>query len=206
MIAVRSPIAAAKSLLVHRIKDWRFDQFDVNLDAFLRNADLGERFNYEKLIARWAKVPGISLTLVPYFEDESDGYAVVDRFMNIVSGHDASRLDSDFGSRRIHPSLPLRSLKRLIALKKLGRRLSGVPAIQKIVRHQFDRTLNSDRQKVVRGGFGARSAENGDWVLSPSERESVRAIYASSFSSLRKALGTKANSGEWARWFAAEDQ
>jgi hypothetical protein len=204
VISVRSPIAAVSSLLVHRVKDWRVDQLDLDLHKLLVGENKIDGFNYERILNRWSAHPDVTVALVPYFEDEADGYAVVDRFMNVINGSDAPRLDDDFGSRRIHPSLPLASLNRLIALKKVDRRFGRIPFVSPVVKKIFTRVLFEDRHKAVRSGFGARSAERGDWVLSPAERESVRAIYASSFSALKKALGAQANSEEWARWFAAE--
>jgi hypothetical protein len=206
VISARSPISAVSSLLVHRVKDWRVDQLDLDLHKLLVGENKIDGFNYERILNRWIAHPDVTVSLLPYFEDESDGYAVVDRFMRVINGSDAPRLDDDFGSRRIHPSLPLASLKRLIALKKFDRRFGSVPFVSPIVRKVFNRVLFEDRHAAVRRGFGARSAENGDWVLTPAERERVRAIYASSFEALKKALGAKANSGEWARWFAAEEQ
>lgn len=206
VIAARSPIAAASSLLVHRVKDWRVDQLDLDLHKLLVGENKIDGFNYERMLNRWMAHPDVTVALLPYFEDESDGYAVVDRFMRVITGDDAPRLDDDFGSRRIHPSLPLASLERLIALKKLDRRFGGIPFVSPVVRKIFNRVLFEDRHVAVRRGFGARSAENGDWVLSPAEREAVHAIFASSFSALRNALGQKASTGEWARWFAVEAQ
>lgn len=204
VLAVRSPIAAAKSLLVHRIKDWRFDQDNLDLHTFLVESGTSDQFNYERLISRWSALPFVTLKLIPYFEDESDGYAVVDRFMNTVTGETAQRLDSDFGSRRIHPSLPLRSLRRLIALKKLNRRLSAIPGASSLIHHIFNRTLLGDRHKVVLRGFATRSAEHGDWVLSSEERETALKFYRSSYDALRSTVGDAADMGDWARWFAQQ--
>ena len=204
VIAVRSPIAASSSLLVHRVKDWRVDQYDLDLYQRLVDEGTGAGFNYERILDRWLAYPGVSVELIPYFEDESDGYAVVDRLMRIVSGTDAPRLADDFGQRRIHPSLPLKSLERLIALKKLNLRWSKVPGATTIIKRAFNRVLLGDRHKAVRAGLGARSVEHGDWVLSPAERAKVMGIYASSFAAIRKALGKRATTAEWKRWFEAE--
>jgi hypothetical protein len=127
VLAVRSPVEAAQSLLVHKIKDWRLDHVDFDLFGMLKNSDGSLSYDYQRMISRFRKLSISEFVLIPYFEEESDGYAVVDRFMHVVTGNPAPRLDGDFGSRRIHPSLPLSSLKRLVALKKLNRRFGRLP-------------------------------------------------------------------------------
>ncbi|MEY4312686.1 MAG: hypothetical protein RLZZ319_195 [Actinomycetota bacterium] len=201
VVAVRFPVHAAQSLLVHQIKDWRSTQVEFDLYGMLREDDGTLSFNYARMIERWSAFPKVTLKLIPYFEDESDGYAVVDRFMTVVTGKPAPRLDDDFGSRRIHPSLPLRSLRRLVALKKLKLRLTSIPWLTSLVHKLFVRTLFTDREKVVRAGFGTRSAEAGDWVISDDERDKILALYGDLSRTLTSALGKEATNPEWRAWF-----
>jgi hypothetical protein len=201
VIAVRSPIEAAQSLLVHKIKDWRSDQVEFDLFGMLKSQDGSVSYDYQRMVTRWRALPGVSVVLTPYFEDESDGYAVVDRFMTIVTGKPAPRLDDDFGTRRIHPSLPLKSLERLISLKKSKLRFGQVPFVGEIVHKLFLRTLFTDRDKVVRAGFAARTAESGDWVIPHAERLRILDLYGDLGGDLRSALGKDATKPEWREWF-----
>jgi hypothetical protein len=203
VLAVRSPVEAAQSLLVHNIKDWRLNQLDFELLAMLRKSDGSLNYDYGHMISRVAQLPIDTFTLIPYFEEESDGYAVVDRFMRVVTGHPAPRLDGDFGSRRIHPSLLLSSLKRLIALKKLKVRFDRVPVASSIIHSLFRRILTADRDKVVRAGFSTRSSDSGDWVISSEERSQILALYGNLGDDLRKALGSQSTQTEWRSWFKA---
>lgn len=204
VLAIRSPVASASSRLVHRIKDWGLPQFDFDLMAMLADAEGGVRFNDAELVERWTGNRHVTTELMPIFENEVDGYASVDRFLTIVTGKPAPRLDDDFGSRRIHPSLPLNSLKRLIALKKIKHKFSRVPFVPQLARKLFERVLFTDRQKVVKAGFGARSIAGGDWVIPADERARITARYTNLGTVLRSALGEKSTSAEWRAWFAAE--
>ncbi len=201
VLAVRSPVEAARSLLVHKIKDWKSDQVTFDLFGMLKESDGSLSFDYDNILTRWRGFKGVNVVLTPYFEDESDGYAVVDRFMNIVTGADATRLGDDFGSRRIHPSLPLSSLQRLISLKKLKLRVERIGFLAEIVHRVFLRTLFTDRDKVVRAGFGARSAESGDWVITGDERARILSLYGDLGAVLRAKLGKDATKPEWRAWF-----
>jgi hypothetical protein len=203
VLAVRSPVEAAQSLLVHKIKDWRLDHVDFDLFGMLKNSDGSLSYDYQRMISRFHKLSTCEFVLIPYFEEESDGYAVVDRFMDIVTGNPAPRLDGDFGSRRIHPSLPLSSLKRLVALKKMNRRFGGLPFVASFIQSLFRRILTADRDKVVRAGFGTRSSDSGDWVISPEERSQILALYGNIGDDLRKALGSRSTQAEWRSWFKA---
>lgn len=203
VLAVRSPVEAGQSLLVHRIKDWRSDQVDFDLIAMLTKSGGLLSFDYQRLIARLQNPAIKELVLLPYFEGESDGYAVVDRFMKVVTGDAAIRLGDDFGSRRIHPSLPLSSLKRLVNLKKAKARLGGVPFLASMIHSLFRRILIADRDKVMRAGFNARSSESGDWIMPPEERARLLALYANTGDAVRKALGSQATQKEWRSWFKA---
>jgi hypothetical protein len=203
VLAVRSPVEAAQSLLVHKIKDWRLDHVDFDLFGMLKNSDGSLSYDYQRMISRVGKLSISEFVLIPYFEEESDGYAVVDRFMHIVTGSSAPRLDGDFGSRRIHPSLPLSSLKRLVALKKLNRRFGRLPFFTAIVQSLFRRILTADRDKVVRAGFSTRSSDSGDWVISSEERSQILALYGNLGDDLRKALGSQSTQTEWRSWFKA---
>lgn len=204
VLAIRSPVAAGSSRLVHRIKDWGLPQFDFDLMAMLADAEGYVRFNDADLVERWTGNKHVTTELMPIFENEVDGYASVDRFLRIVTGKPAPRLDDDFGSRRIHPSLPLKSLKRLIAIKKIKHRFSHIPLVTQLAHKLFERVLFTDRQKVVKAGFGARSAASGDWVISADERALITARYTNLGRVLRSALGEKSTSAEWRAWFAAE--
>jgi hypothetical protein len=203
VLAVRSPVEAAQSLLVHKIKDWRLDHVDFDLFGMLKNSDGSLIYDYQRMISRFRKLSNIEFVLIPYFEEESDGYAVVDRFMRVVTGNPAPRLDGDFGSRRIHPSLPLSSLKRLVALKRLNRRFGRLPLFTSIVQSLFRRILTADRDKVVRAGFSTRSSDSGDWVISSEERSQILALYGNLGADLRRALGSQSNQAEWRSWFKA---
>jgi hypothetical protein len=204
VLAIRSPVASASSRLVHRIKDWALPQFDFDLMAMLVDAEGRVRFNDADLVTRWTGNKQVTTELIPIFENETDGYASVDRFLTIVTGKPAPRLDDDFGSRRIHPSLPLKSLKRLIALKNVKRRFGAIPFVAAFAHKLFERVLVTDRQRVVQAGFGARSAERGDWVISADERARITALFTNLGVVLRSALGEKATSADWRAWFAAE--
>ena len=203
VLAVRSPIEAAQSLLVHKIKDWRMDHVDFDLFGMLKNSDGSLSYDYQRMISRFHTLSTIEFVLIPYFEEESDGYAVVDRFMRIVTGHAAPRIGGDFGSRRIHPSLPLSSLKRLVALKKLKLRFDRIPLVSSIIHSLFRRILTADRDKVVRAGFSTRSSDSGDWVISSEDRARILALYGNLGDDLRKALGSRATQPEWRDWFKA---
>jgi hypothetical protein len=201
VLAVRSPVEATQSLLVHRIKEWRSDHVDFDLYGMLkrRNGSIG--YDLRRMLSQLQHLPIDKFVLIPYFEDESDGYAVVDRFMKIVTGKSAIRLEGDFGSRRIHPSLPLSSLKRLVTLKKLKLKLERIPFLVSIIHSLFVRVLDVDRSKVMRAGFKVRSSDSGDWVLSPTERARVLGLYRNLGADLRKALGTQSTNAEWRSWF-----
>lgn len=203
VLAVRSPVEAAQSLLVHKIKEWRSRHVDFDLYAMLRNRDGSLDYDYQRMISTLRQLPIDTFLLIPYFEEESDGYAVVDRFMKVVTGKSAIRLDNDFGSRRIHPSLPLPSLKRLVAVKKMKSLLGGVPFLASILHSLFLRILNADRSKVMRAGFNARSSDSGDWVISPAERARILALYGNLGADLRKALGAQSTQADWRSWFKA---
>jgi hypothetical protein len=203
VLAVRSPAEAAQSRLVHRIKSWLSEQADLDLYGMLTIRNTSTGYDYRRMLTQLQELPIDDFFLIPYFEDESDGYAVVDRFMKIVTGKPATRLEGDFGSRRIHPSLPLSSLKRLIALKKLKPHLERIPLLAKIIHSLFLRILNADRSKVMRAGFNTRSSDSGDWVISPEERARIIALYGNLGDDLRKALGPESNQAEWRSWFKA---
>ena len=203
VLAVRSPAEAAQSRLVHRIKSWLSDQADFDLYGMLKLRKGSIGYDYRRMLSQLQELPIDDFVLLPYFEDESDGYAVVDRFMKIVTGKSAIRLEGDFGSRRIHPSLPLVSLKRLIALKKLKPYLERVPFLSKIIHSLFLRILDADRFKVMQAGFNARSSDSGDWVLSAAERAQILALYGNLGDDLRKALGPQSTQAEWRSWFKA---
>jgi hypothetical protein len=203
VLAVRSPIEAAQSLLVHQIKDWRSEQVEFDLFGMLKSKDGSMRYDYQRMISRWRALPGVTVALTPYFEDESDGYAVVDRFMTIVTGKPAPRLGDDFGTRRIHPSLPVKSLERLISLKKVKLRFGRVPFVEGIVHKLFLRTLFTDRDKVVRAGFVARNVASGNWVITGADRTWILDMYGDLGGDLRSALGKDATSPEWRSWFKA---
>jgi len=49
-------------------------------------------YDYRRMLSQLNELPIDDFFLIPYFEDESDGYAVVDRFMEIVTGKSAIRL------------------------------------------------------------------------------------------------------------------
>jgi hypothetical protein len=202
--AVRSPVAAEKSLLVHWIKDWRMIQPDFDIIRMLhRNSEKpGER--YLSVLERWASFSDVTLTLIPYFEDDSDGYASVDRFYEVVAGDRAPRLDEDFGSKRMHPSLPLASLKRLITIKKWARALYKLPLAVALLHRVFTHLLTADRSKSVARGFQERNAARGDWQLTPEEEAMIRKLYEPSYAAIRKTLGADIDSPDWRRWFAAE--
>ena len=201
VLAVRSPVEATQSLLVHRIKEWRSDHVDFDLYGMLkrRNGSIG--YDLRRMLSQLQQLPIDKFVLIPYFEDESDGYAVVDRFMKVVTGKSAIRLEGDFGSRRIHPSLPLSSLKRLVTLKKLKLKLERIPFLVSIIHSLFVRVLDVDRSKVMRAGFKTRSSDSGDWVLSPTERARVIGLYGNLGADLRKALGTESTKAAWRSWF-----
>ena len=203
VLAVRSPFAAASSLLVHRIKDWRIAQYDFDIMAMIANEAQGNRFDYVRIIKRWTTNPSVSTVLIPIIEGESNGYASVDRFFAVVNGSAAPRLDDDFGSRRIHPSLPLKSLERLIALKKLNSRLGKVPLVGGLLYKLFLRTLYTERDKAVRAGFSERTEAAGDWVISDDERSQILNHYGDLGGVLRSALGKDANTPDWRAWFTA---
>ncbi len=203
VLAVRSPVAAASSLIVHRIKDWRIPQYDFDIISLITSGAQGIRFDYARIIERWTTNKSVSTALIPIIENESDGYASVDRFFHVVAGTAAPRLDDDFGSRRIHPSLPLKSLQRLIALKKLNVRFGKLPLVGALAHKLFQRTLFTDRDKAVRAGFGARSVDAGDWVISDEEHSHILALYGNLGVVLRAALGKDANKPEWRAWFSA---
>jgi len=202
--AVRSPVAAEKSLLVHWIKDWRMIQPDFDIIRMLhRNSEKpGER--YLNVLERWESFSDVTLTLIPYFEDDSDGYASVDRFYEVVAGDRAPRLDEDFGSKRMHPSLPLTALKRLIMLKKWARVLHRLPPVVAVLHRLFTYSLTADRSKSVARGFQERNAARGDWQLTPQEEAMIRKLYEPSYAAVRKTLGSDIDSPDWQRWFAAE--
>jgi hypothetical protein len=203
VLAVRSPVEAGQSLLVHKIKEWRSDQVDFDLLGMLTTNEGLLSFDYRRLISRLHNVAIKQLVLMPYFEEESDGYAVVDRFMRVVTGDAAIRLADDFGSRRIHPSLPLSSLKRLVTLKKLKSRLEMFPFFSSIIHSLFRRILTADRDKVMRAGFNTRSSESGDWIVSADERARILELYGNLGEILRKELGTQSTQAEWRSWFKA---
>lgn len=203
VLAVRSPVEASQSLLVHRIKEWRSDQVDFDLLGMLTTNEGLLSFDYRRLISRLHNVAIKELVLMPYFEAESDGYAVVDRFMKVVTGDTATRLDGDFGSRRIHPSLPLSSLKRLVGLKKLKSQLRRIPFLESIIHSLFRRILNADRDKVMRAGFNTRSTDSGDWVVSPEQRARILSLYGNLGDVIRQELGKQAAQAEWRAWFKA---
>ena len=203
VLAVRSPVEATQSLLVHKIKEWRSSRTDLDLYGMLklRNGLIG--YDYRRMLVQLQELPITEFFLIPYFEDESDGYAVVDRFMKIVTGKSATRLEGDFGSRRIHPSLPLSSLKRLVALKKMKPYLVRVPFLTEVVHSLFVRVLNADRSKVMRAGFKTRSSDSGDWVISPEDRARIVGLYGNLGDDLRKVLGPQSTQPEWRSWFKA---
>jgi hypothetical protein len=202
--AVRSPVAAEKSLLVHWIKDWRMSQPDFDIIRMLhKNSEKpGER--YSSVLERWTSYSDVALTLIPYFEDDSDGYASVDRFFEVLAGAKAQRLDDDFGSKRMHPSLPLASLQRLITLKKWARALHRLPPVVALLHRLFSYVLTADRSKSVARGFQERNAARGDWQLTPTEEATIRKLYEPSYAAIRKTLGAGIDSPDWQRWFAAE--
>jgi hypothetical protein len=203
VLAVRSPVEATQSLLVHKIKEWRSDRADLDLYGMLKRPNGSVGYDYRRMLLQLHELPIDDFFLIPYFEDESDGYAVVDRFMKIVTGKPATRLEGDFGSRRIHPSLPLSSLKRLVALKKLKPHLERIPFLAKVIHSLFLRILNADRSKVMRAGFYTRSSDSGDWVISPDERARIVGLYGNLGDDLRKALGPQSKQAEWRSWFKA---
>ena len=203
VLAVRSPVEAGQSLLVHRIKEWRSDQVDFDLLGMLTTNEGLLSFDYRRLISRLHNAAINELVLMPYFEGESDGYAVVDRFMRVVTGDDAVRLDGDFGSRRIHPSLRLSSLKRLVALKRMKSGIGRIPFLESIIHSLFLRILTADRDKVVRAGFNTRSADSGDWIVSSEQRARIVELYGNIGDVLRKELGSKSTQAEWRSWFKA---
>ncbi len=204
VLSIRSFAASGMSFLVHRIKDWRIEQHDLDLLAMLRTGgeNFGERF--VSRIERWKAIPKTTLVLVPYFEQENDGYSSVDRFYSLLTGSPAPRLAEDFGSKRVHPSLPLNSLKRLISVKRIGHRFGTRSPLAKLAQLLFMRILERDRSKSMYSGFGERNAAKGDWELTAAERDEIRRAYAPSYAAIRKQLGSTANSDEWERWFAAE--
>jgi hypothetical protein len=204
VFAVRSPVSAEKSLLVHWIKDWRINQPDLDIirTIYENSEKPGER--YQIVLDRWASYRDVELNLIPYFEDDSDGYASVDRFFELVAGSPAPRLNDDFGSKRMHPSLPLTSLRRLITLKKWARALHRVPPIVALLHRLFSYVLTADRSKSVERGFQERNASYGDWQLTPTEESTIRKLYAPSYAAIRKTLGDRIDSPDWQRWFAAE--
>jgi hypothetical protein len=204
VLSIRSFAASGMSFLVHRIKDWRIEQHDLDLLAMLRAGgdDFGAR--YVNRIERWKSLPRTTLKLIPYFEQEPDGYSSVDRFYALITGTTAPRLDDDFGSKRVHPSLPLNSLKRLIAVKRFGHRFPANSPIAKLAQLIFMRILERDRSKSMYSGFGARTAANGDWELTDAERDEIRLAYQPSYAAIRARLGSEATNDEWVRWFAAE--
>ena len=203
VLTVRSPVEATQSLLVHKIKEWRSDRADLDLYGMLKHRNGSVGYDYRRMLSQLHELPIDEFLLIPYFEDESDGYAVVDRFMKIVTGKPAIRLEGDFGSRRIHPSLPLSSLKRLVALKKLKPHVERVPFLAAIIQSLFLRILNADRSKVMRAGFNTRSSDSGDWVISPEERARIIDLYGDLGDDLRKALGAQSTQAEWRSWFKA---
>ncbi len=203
VIAVRSPIEATQSLLVHKIKEWRSDRADLDLYGMLKRANGSVAYDYRRMLTQLHELPIDEFVIIPYFEDESDGYAVIDRFMNIVTGKPAIRLGGDFGSRRIHPSLPLASLKRLASLKKARTKFERVPFVVSILHTLFLRILNADRSKVMRAGFKTRSSISGDWVIPSEERVRILGLYANLGDDLRKALGAQSSQSEWRSWFKA---
>lgn len=203
VLAVRSPVEATQSLLVHKIKEWQSDHADFDLNRMLKRPNGSIAYDYRRMLSQLQELPIDDYFLIPYFEDESDGYAVVDRFMKIVTGKPAVRLEGDFGSRRIHPSLPLSSLKRLVALKKLKSTLRRFPFLVRIIRALFFRILNVDRSKVMRAGFNTRSSDSGDWVISPDDRARIFGLYGSLGEHLRKVLGKQSTQREWQSWFKA---
>jgi hypothetical protein len=204
VFAVRSPVAAEKSMLVHRIKDWRINQSDFDVVAMMNaRTDLpGER--YVRVFTRWSAFSDVELVLIPYFEDDIDGYSSVDRFYAVVAGVPAPRLEDDFGSRRLHPSLPLASLKRLITLKNLGRAARAFPPAAALIKRLFTAVLGADREKTVVRGFVERNVGHGEWQLSPAEENAIRSLFAPSYAAVRKALGPQIDSPDWRKWFAAE--
>ena len=201
VLAIRSPVEATQSLLVHRIKEWRSDHVDFDLYGMLKRPNGSIGYDLRRMLSQLQELPIDKFVLIPYFENESDGYAVVDRFMKIVTGKSAIRLEDDFGSRRIHPSLPLSSLKRLVALKKLKPHVERVPFLAAIIQSLFLRILNADRSKVMRAGFNTRSSDSGDWVISPEERARIIDLYGDLGDDLRKALGNQSTQAEWRSWF-----
>jgi hypothetical protein len=203
VLAVRSPAEAAQSRLVHRIKSWLSDQADFDLYGMLKLRNGSISYDYRRMLSQLRELPIDDFVLIPYFEDESDGYAVVDRFMKVVTGKSAPRLEGDFGSRRIHPSLPLSSLKRLVALKKLKFRFFQTPFLSSVIHSLFLRILDADRSKVMRAGFNTRSSDSGDWVLSAAERAQILALYGDLGDDLRKELGPQSKQAEWRSWFKA---
>ena len=204
VFAVRSPVAAEKSMLVHRIKDWRINQPDFDVVAMMhaRTELPGER--YARVLDRWSSFSDVELVLIPYFEDDFDGYSSVDRFYTVVAGAPAPRLEDDFGNRRLHPSLPLASLKRLITLKNLGRGTRWLPPVAAIIKKLFSVVLGADREKTVVRGFTERNVGHGDWQLTPAEESAIRSLYATSYAAVRKKLGPQIDSPDWQKWFAAE--
>jgi len=203
VLAVRSPVEATQSLLVHKIKEWQSDRTDLDLYGMLKRRNGSVGYDYRRMLSQLQELPIDKFFLIPYFEDELDGYAVVDRFMKIVTGKSATRLEGDFGSRRIHPSLPLSSLKRLVALKKLKPYLERVPFLAAMIHSLFLRILNADRSKVTRAGFNTRSSDSGDWVISPEDRARIVGLYGNLGDDIRTALGSKSTEAEWRSWFKA---
>jgi hypothetical protein len=204
VFAVRSPVAAEKSLLVHRIKDWHMNQPDFDIIRMVQTRSVIPGTRYSSILERWSSQDGVELVLIPYFEDDSDGYSSVDRFFHVAAGVSAPRLEDDFGSRRVHPSLPLASLKRLITLKNLGRAVSALPPVVAVIKRLFSLVLTADRSKSVARGFEARNVKHGDWQLSADEESAIRSLYAPSYAAIRKTLGRSVELPDWQKWFAAE--
>lgn len=204
VLAIRSPAASAMSYLVHRIKDWRHEQFDLDIMALLGSSgrDFGSRFVSK--FARWNAFPKVTLVLIPYLENESDGYASVDRFYRVVTGRDAPRIEGDFGNRRVHPSLPLRPLKQLILIKTLAKFVRWNSLLTKAAHKIFMWVLIVNQRESVKAGFASRNTSGGNWELSSTERDDIRRAYAPSYEAITTQLGAEAQSADWKRWFAAE--
>ena len=204
VLAARSPAASGMSILVHRIKDWRHEQFDLDLMGLLRagGADFGSRFATN--LKRWNSFSNVKLVLIPYLENESDGYASVDRFYRVVTGVDAPRLEGDFGNRRLHPSLPLKALKRLIFVKRVAKLVRWNGLVTKLAHKIFMSVLIVNQRRSVNAGFASRNASGGNWELTSAVRDEIRREYVPTYDAITRQLGQEATSADWKRWFAEE--
>jgi len=204
VLAIRSPAASGMSHLVHRIKDWRHEQLDLDLLAFLSagGRDFGRHFVSK--LARWSAFSNVKLVLIPYLENETDGYASVDRFYHVVTGEDAPRIGGDFGNRRVHPSLPLAALKQLIFIKKFAKSVRWSSFLTAVAHKLFLWILGVNQRQTLIAGFSSRQSSGGNWELSSTERDEIRRAYAPSYEAITTQLGAEAQSADWKRWFAAE--